>query len=86
MQFFSHVFSATSDFGEVKKSNDFYARLCEILDVKPQAIVHTGDHHVFDFLNPRKIGMTAYYLDRNRDINSGFVITDLNEILDIFVR
>jgi predicted HAD superfamily hydrolase len=71
--------------------------------VKPQAVVHTGDHWVFDFLNPRKIGINAYYLARNRIKNradegskSGewlkakkedeFVISDLNEIIDVFVR
>ena len=90
-RFFSHVFSATSDFGEVKKTNGFFARVCEILDVKPQAVVHTGDHWVFDFLNPRKIGITAYYLDRARKRNvtdevrkedDEFVISDLSELLD----
>lgn len=89
-RFFSHVFSATSDFGEVKKTNGFFARVCEILDVKPQAVVHTGDHLVFDFVNPRKIGITAYYLDRARKRNvkdevrkeDEFVISDLSELLD----
>ncbi|MHC1610355.1 MAG: HAD family hydrolase [Candidatus Methanospirareceae archaeon] len=88
-RFFSHVFSATSDFGEVKKTDGFFARVCEILDVKPQAVVHTGDHWVFDFINPRKIGITAYYLDRARRMDvkgekgEGFVIRDLNELLEI---
>ncbi|RCV64474.1 putative hydrolase of the HAD superfamily [Methanophagales archaeon] len=87
---FAHVFSATSDFGELKKSNGHYARVCEILAVKPQEVVHTGDHFVFDFINPRRIGMTAYYLDRNRNAKheengtDGFVISDLNELLDAF--
>jgi len=89
-KYFSHVFSATSDFGELKKSNGHYAQVCEILDVKPQEVVHTGDHFVFDFLNPRRIGITAYYLDRTRDAmpddngNDEFVISDLNELLDAF--
>jgi FMN phosphatase YigB (HAD superfamily) len=58
--------------------------------VKPQEVVHTGDHFVFDFLNPRRIGITAYYLDRSRDAmpddngNDEFVISDLNELLDAF--
>ena len=88
-KFFSHVFSATSDFGEVKKTNGFFARVCEILDVKPQAVVHVGDHWVFDFINPRKIGITAYYLDRGRSRNRNikgeddeFVISNLSEVLD----
>jgi HAD superfamily hydrolase (TIGR01549 family) len=89
-KYFSHVFSATSDFGELKKSNGHYAHVCEILDVKPQEVVHTGDHFVFDFLNPRRIGITAYYLDRSRDAmhvengNNEFVISDLNALLDAF--
>ena len=89
-KYFTHVFSATSDFGELKKSNGHYAQVCEILDVKPQEVVHTGDHFVFDFLNPRRIGITAYYLDRSRDAmpddngNDEFVISDLNELLDAF--
>ena len=88
-KFFSRIFSATSDCGEVKKSNDFYARICGILDVKPQEVVHTGDHWVFDFVNPREIGMNAYFLDRERKRggsgnvkNEEFVISDLSEILD----
>jgi len=89
-KYFSHVFSATSDFGELKKSNGHYAQVCEILDVKPQEVVHTGDHFVFDFLNPRRIGITAYYLDRSRDAmpddngNDEFLISDLNALLDAF--
>jgi len=81
----------------VKKSNGFYARVCGILDVKPQEVVHIGDHWIFDFVNPRKIGMNAYYLDRNMGKNKSrnrnakegideFVISDLDELLDIFVR
>lgn len=89
-KYFTHVFSATSDFGELKKSNGHYAQVCEILDVKPQEVVHTGDHFVFDFLNPRRIGITAYYLDRSRDAmpddngNDEFLISDLNALLDAF--
>ncbi len=92
-KFFSRIFSATSDCGEVKKSNGFYARVCGIMDVQPQEVVHTGDHWVFDFLNPRKIGINAYYLDRKRSRSrevkregDEFVICDLNELLDVFCR
>jgi HAD superfamily hydrolase (TIGR01549 family) len=88
-KFFSRIFSATSDFGQVKKTNGFFARVCTILDVKPQAVVHCGDHWVFDYLNPRKIGITAYYLDRARRTDEEvtttedeFIISDLNELID----
>ncbi len=91
-KFFAHIFSATSDFGQVKKTNGFFARVCAILDIPPQRVVHVGDHWVFDFLNPRKIGITAYYLDRKRKDEdrtaetakkeAEFIIGDLYELLD----
>ena len=86
--FFSHVFSATSDFQEVKKSNNFYAHVCKILDVDPRAVVHIGDHWVFDFINPRRIGINAYFLDRDHTTqieakeNEKFVISNLGEVLE----
>jgi len=91
--FFSHIFSATSDFGEVKKSNSFYTRVCRILEVRPQNMVHIGDHWVFDFLNPRAIGINAYFLDRSgyefkskrrQNVNDAwqeFIISNLADIL-----
>jgi FMN phosphatase YigB (HAD superfamily) len=67
--------------------------------VEPHTVVHTGDHWVFDFLNPRKIGINAFYLDRNRGTKEAgkkggvkvkkeeeFIISDLKEILNVFVR
>ena len=89
--YFTHVFSATSDFGQVKKTNGFFARVCRILGVEPEAMVHVGDHWVFDFLNPRKIGITAFYLDREQKGNgtiaalrgeTEYIIRDLDELLD----
>jgi len=82
---FHHVFSATSDFKEVKKSQEFYGKICELLKVAPEEIVHIGDHPVFDYLNPRKIGINAFLLNRNQHkiglkVNSP---KNLKEILDL---
>lgn len=65
LNYFHHLFSATSDFKEVKKSQEFYGRICKILKVEPEEIIHVGDHYVFDFLNPRKIGINAFLINRN---------------------
>ncbi|RLG37963.1 MAG: HAD family hydrolase [Candidatus Alkanophagales archaeon] len=81
--YFSRIFSAVSDFRQVKKSNGFYLRVCEILKVKPQEVVHVGDHWVFDFLNPRKVGINAFFLDRRDERCGTFVIKSLEELLDI---
>jgi len=65
LHYFSHVFSATSDFKEVKKSREFYMRVCVILGVHPREVVHIGDHPVFDYQNPIKAGMNALLLRRH---------------------
>ena len=66
LSLFHHVFSATSDFKEVKKSREFYGKICDLLKVKPEEIIHIGDHPIFDYLNPREIGIKAFLLNRNQ--------------------
>lgn len=62
--YFKYTFSATSDFKTTKKNPKFYRRICEILNVNPQEIIHVGDRVVDDFEVPRKLGIKAYLLDR----------------------
>jgi len=64
IKYFSHIFSATSDFKQVKKSQEFYAKVCKMLGVEPAEVIHVGDHPVFDFANPREIGINAFLLRR----------------------
>ena len=78
--YFDHIFSATSDFGEVKKTISFYQRICQILGANPREIVHVGDHTEFDYLVPRKLGICTYYLDRSGRQKGDFVIHDLTEL------
>jgi len=78
--YFDRIFSATSDFGEVKKTVGFYQRICQILEARPQEIVHVGDHYEFDYLVPRTLGIHAFYLDRSGEQNGEFVISDLRDI------
>jgi putative hydrolase of the HAD superfamily len=79
-KYFDKIFSATSDFSEVKKTIHFYHRLCQILGVHPDEIVHVGDHAEFDYLVPRKLGICAFYLDRSGIQKGDFVIPDLTEL------
>lgn len=76
---FDHVFSATSDFGMVKKSEDFYRRICRILGVTPGEVVHVGDNLRFDFEAAKKAGMIAFHLDRTRGSEGVNVVRDLAE-------
>ncbi|MCX8012355.1 MAG: HAD family hydrolase [Desulfobacterota bacterium] len=82
--YFSWVFSATSDFGQLKKTPQFYQQVCEIIRVNPLQVVHIGDHYEFDFLAPQKLGIKAYYLDRNGNKpENGFTIKNLKKLIQL---
>jgi putative hydrolase of the HAD superfamily len=76
---FDHVFSATSDFGIVKKSEDFYSRVCSVLRVQPDAVAHVGDNQRFDYEAPTKLGVHAFHLDRSGLSRGSDVVRDLVE-------
>jgi GMP/IMP 5'-nucleotidase len=78
--YFDRIFSATSDFGEVKKTVGFYQRICRILGVHPQEVIHVGDHYEFDYLVPQSLGIYAFYLDRSGKKNGDDVLKDLKDL------
>jgi HAD superfamily hydrolase (TIGR01549 family) len=82
--YFHRVFSATTDFGEVKKTVGFYQRICQILETRPQEIVHVGDHYEFDYLVPRSLGIRAFYLDRSGKRSGDSVIPELRDLEERF--
>ena len=78
--YFIRVFSATSDFGQVKKTPQFYRRICGIMRRKPTHVIHVGDHYEFDYLAPKSLGIEAYYLDRDgKRPPDRFAVKDLRE-------
>ena len=79
-KYFSRLISCVSDFGQVKKTPEFYARVCRFLKLEPHEIVHIGDNWQFDYVAPTEYGITSYYLDRTGKQNGDFIIHDLCEI------
>ena len=78
--YFARIFSATTDFGQVKKTPEFYRRICEIMGTNPLDAIHVGDHYEFDYEVPKSLGMNAYYLDRDRKRpKDSFTVHDLRE-------
>jgi len=77
---FDRIFSATSDFGEVKKTSSFYRRICQILGTDPEEMIHVGDHYEFDYIVPRAIGIQAFYLDRSGKKKGDFIFSDLRDL------
>jgi putative hydrolase of the HAD superfamily len=79
---FSRIISATSDFGMVKKEEQFYWKLCAVMGISPSEIVHVGDHSVFDVEVPLRIGIDSYHYDPSHD-GAGRTIRDFRELLDL---
>jgi len=78
--YFDHVFSSTSDFGVVKKTVNLYQRVCSVLEISPQEMVHVGDDRNFDFDVPRRLGILAFHLDRTGKQKGELVIHSLEEL------
>jgi HAD superfamily hydrolase (TIGR01549 family) len=74
--YFCRIFSSVSDYNEIKKEA-FFLRVCREMKVKPRQLVHVGDHFEFDFIIPKQAGITAFFLDRNKQREEG--VTDLKE-------
>ncbi|KPV64198.1 MAG: putative HAD-hydrolase [Candidatus Bathyarchaeota archaeon BA2] len=78
--YFDRVFSSTSDFGLVKKTADLYERVCSILEIPPQEMIHVGDDQNFDFDVPRRLGIMAFHLDRKGKHKGELIVHSLEEL------
>jgi 2-haloalkanoic acid dehalogenase type II len=81
--YFKKIFSATSDFGRVKREEDIYRMVCERMNVTPVEIIHVGDHREFDCEAPQRIGIRSWFLDRSQKETGPQVIHGLEELLKI---
>ncbi len=81
--YFAHVFSATTDFREVRKTTDFYSRVCGVLGIKPNELAHVGDHWDFDYVVPRKLGIKTFFLERSGEKRGAHAISDLEGFLEM---
>jgi len=77
---FEEAFSAPSDYGGVKDVG-FFRMVSEMMGVEPERIVHVGDSARFDYDVPHKIGVRAYFLDRNGETQGPHVVKDLEEFV-----
>ncbi|UCD72275.1 MAG: HAD family hydrolase [Syntrophobacterales bacterium] len=78
--YFSRIFSATSDFGQIKKTAEFYGHICRLLGIRSTEMVHVGDHWEFDYLVPKSLGIKALHIDRSWSRSGDDVIRNLEEV------
>ncbi|MFH0848937.1 MAG: HAD family hydrolase [archaeon] len=76
---FREIFSATSDFGDVKKSAAVYREVCRRINLPPTEIIHVGDHYAYDYESPIQAGLKALFLDRKGNRTGNEVVRDLTE-------
>ena len=79
-KYFKHLFSCVSNYNLPRKTEEFYTNIAREMNVKPEDIVHVGDDEKYDFIVPRRVGVKAYYLDRNCRGNSKYTIKSLVEL------
>jgi len=78
--YFERVFSATSDFGLIKKTVSIYQKVCRICDISPYEMIHVGDDQSFDFETPNELGIIAFYLDRTGEHSGESTVHSLREL------
>ena len=79
--YFGHVFSATTDFREVKKNPALYLKILDMLNANHAEVIHVGDHHRFDYLVPRELGISSYHLDRSAQQDGPYTVRNLGEFV-----
>jgi putative hydrolase of the HAD superfamily len=77
--YFETVFSATSNFGLVKKTVNLYRSVCNKLEIFPHEMIHVGDDRNFDFCVPKRLGILAFHLDRVGTHEGEHVIHNLED-------
>jgi HAD superfamily hydrolase (TIGR01549 family) len=82
-EYFRETFSATSDFGEVKKSPLLYGAVCAHLGARPCEVMHIGDHYGYDYESPLEAGLDALFLDRKGARSGSEVVGDLREAVEL---
>ena len=82
-EYFREIFSATSDFQEVKKSPLVYGAICAQMDARPFEVLHIGDHYHYDYESPLQAGLDALFLDRKGERSGPEVVGDLREAVEL---
>jgi putative hydrolase of the HAD superfamily len=49
-------------------------------------MAHVGDHKEFDYLSPQKLGINAFYLDRNKTITGPYTVHTLPQFEEILIK
>ena len=77
--YFENIFSSPSDFKLTKNGTTIYEKVCTTCQVSPTNMIHVGDDPDFDFEVPKRIGIRAFLLDRNKKKTGPNIVSSLEE-------
>lgn len=77
--YFSDIFSTVHYFEKLEKDEEIFKEIIKKLKVKPEEIAHIGNHWDFDYIIPRKLGINAYFIDREKKKFGEFIVHNLEE-------
>ncbi len=83
--YFCKTFSTISDFKDVKTSH-VYGEICLRLNIAVGELLHVGDTWQMDYLEPRKAGVKAFFIDRTGEKEGDNVIRSLEELTPLLKR
>lgn len=83
--YFKSAFSTLSDFGGLKCA-DSYLKICRLLRIEPQEMVHVGDSREFDFDIPGKVGIRTFHLARGSGVGTDVTVGDLDQLAGKLLR
>ena len=69
-------------YNTVKKADTFYSVILSERNLKPDEVIHVGDSYKYDYEEAKKIGITAYYLDWDKEMNGDYVVHSLVEFME----
>ncbi|NHV61256.1 MAG: HAD family hydrolase [Candidatus Verstraetearchaeota archaeon] len=79
-RYFKHIFSTLSDL-RMMKDYQAYLEICRIIPASPSEVVHVGDSMELDYVQAKKAGILAFYLDREGKKKGRRFIKDLRDLL-----
>ena len=83
--YFHTTFSTISDFKGLKTSN-VYREVCLRLDIAMDELLHVGDSWEMDYIEPKKAGAQAFYIDRTGEKEGNRVVRSLEELIPVLMR
>jgi len=80
--YFNKIYSSTYHYKSLKKDEEVYKKIIKDLNIKPNEILHVGNHKEFDYDIPKSLGIKAILLDREGKYPDEETIKNLKELLD----